>query len=113
MSSPEQVILTEFQVHLLNEKGIRHARELANNFSTLLAFIEKLVPDPASPDRAIAKQKLQEACFFAKRAMAERPENQKVEPSALTGERASHRYVPDSASERCAQCDLPRERHPA
>lgn len=78
-----------FQVHRLNEAGIAKATGLAAEFSDLLRYIERVsgastgsagTPYPPSlpggRDLAIARTKLQEAAFFAKRAMAMDPENQ-------------------------------------
>ncbi len=65
----------EFQVHLLNEAGIEKAKELGALFSMLLTDLEEFVP--AGRDRALVITKLQEASFFAKRAIASLPENQK------------------------------------
>ena len=64
----------EFQVHLLNDKGIAKARELGEEFSIFLDKLERLVP-PGRP-LSLVITKLQEASFFAKRGIAELPENQ-------------------------------------
>lgn len=66
----------EFQVHLLNEQGIEHAKQLGEAFSTLLEKIESIVP--AGRERALVVTKLQEASFFAKRGIACLAENQKA-----------------------------------
>lgn len=65
----------EFQVHLLNEKGIQAATELGEMFSVLLNQIDQLIPGN-SREKSLAITKLQEADFFAKRAVATLPENQ-------------------------------------
>ena len=65
----------EFQVHLLNDLGLSAATEVANAFSDLLDKVEAVVP--AGRERALVVTRLQEACFFAKRAVALEPENQK------------------------------------
>jgi hypothetical protein len=64
----------EFQVHRLNESGLRTAEAIGEAFSTCLEQIEQLVPP--GRERALVVTKLQEACFFAKRAIAVVPENQ-------------------------------------
>ncbi len=74
-------IRDEFAVHLLNEKGKAAAFEIAASFSQFLSHIEAECSDldsSASNTRelAIVRTKLQEAAFFAKRAIAVLPENQ-------------------------------------
>lgn len=63
-----------FKVHMLNELGKAKAYRIGQEFSTLLRTLEEICPD--GRDLAIVKTKLQEASFFAKRAMAVVPENQ-------------------------------------
>ncbi len=58
----------EFKVHKLNEDGLLKATYLADEFTTLLAKIEKLVP--SGYERKKVVEHLQEACFYAKRGMA-------------------------------------------
>lgn len=69
----------EFAVHMLNGEGIAKARKLAEVFDTHLDEVSKLCP----PGRefSIVKTKLEEACFFAKKAIAAHPSNQ-VEATA-------------------------------
>lgn len=64
----------EFKVHRLNEEGLKKADELASEFASLLDTVEHMIP--AGRERAIVVTKLQEACFFAKRGLALRPEYQ-------------------------------------
>lgn len=64
----------EFQVHKLNDTGIAKATQLGEAFSTCLEQIEALIP--TGRERALVVTKLQEASFFAKRAIAVLPENQ-------------------------------------
>lgn len=66
----------EFQVHLLNEVGLERANKIAEAFSNLLTTLET---DCGITGRegALVKTKLQEAAFWAKRAMAVNQENQK------------------------------------
>jgi len=72
----------EFDSHILNEAGIDKAKKIAAVFDALL---ESLCPSdvrcgpalcPPGRELSIAKTKLEEACFFAKKAMAIQPENQ-------------------------------------
>ncbi len=65
----------EFQVHLLNEQGIAKATELGEAFSALLTKLDTLIP--VGRERSLVVTKLQEASFFAKRAVAIEPSNQK------------------------------------
>jgi len=65
----------EFQVHVLNGVGIDKAREIADGFSAFLENLETVCGD-AGREMAIVRTKLEEACFFAKKAMASRPVNQ-------------------------------------
>jgi hypothetical protein len=80
----------EFEVHLLNDRGIDKAKRLAAYFDDLLCRIEEImdaevtseldsVRKAASHNRSmsIVRTKLEEASFFAKKAMAILPENQR------------------------------------
>lgn len=76
-------IRKEFQVHRLNERGMDRAHQLASHFSDLLNNIEALIPTENGPHQrelAIVRTKLEEACFFAKRALAMQAVNQLPEP---------------------------------
>lgn len=71
----------QFAVHRLNERGIARASAIGTSFTTLLAQLESLCQkDDGSPNTgrelAVCKTKLEEACFFAKKAMATQPGNQ-------------------------------------
>ena len=67
----------EFEVHMLNETGIEKAKRIATIFDTALTQLleEGLVP----PGRfqAIVRTNMETAAFYAKKAMAVVPENQK------------------------------------
>lgn len=92
MEKPDNLysIRDEFAVHMLNDNGKARAAAIAEAFSECLARIESLTArEPAAdlPERdkrtgnnarelAIVRTKLQEANFFAKRAIAVLPENQ-------------------------------------
>jgi hypothetical protein len=64
----------QFAVHMLNEEGKKKAQEIAQGFDDLLTRLESICPDGRSLD--IVKAKLEEACFFAKKAMAEQNTDQ-------------------------------------
>ena len=66
----------EFQVHILNEQGIKRAQSLATQFTRFLNTIEGLSGTDGR-EMAIVRTKLEEASFFAKKALASRAENQK------------------------------------
>jgi hypothetical protein len=68
-------IRDEFSVHILNGDGIAKANQIAQDFSELLSNLETTCGSDGR-EMAIVRTKLQEAAFFAKRAMAIRPENQ-------------------------------------
>lgn len=65
-----------FQVHLLNEDDLRRAQALAAAFSSFLDTLEELSGE-GGREMSIVRTKLEEASFFAKKAMASLPENQK------------------------------------
>lgn len=78
----------EFEVHKLNERGFGRAKRLAEVFdecldeaiTTLSPFSGKsmVTNGPVSPQMryvALVKTKMEEACFFAKKALAQLPEN--------------------------------------
>ena len=67
----------EFKVHRLNEDGMTEAQLLAEEFSTFLDGVEKIC-GAGGREMAIVRTKLQEASFFAKRALAEKPEYQEL-----------------------------------
>lgn len=72
-----------FKVHKLNENGLKKAAEIAEAFSEFHEKISSLalvkdVPCSTTSARclAILSTKLEEASFFAKKAMAQQPHNQ-------------------------------------
>lgn len=65
----------EFAVHLLNPEGVDKAIQLANVFSTALDLVEKLSGKDGR-EMAVVRTNMEIASFFAKKAMATRPENQ-------------------------------------
>lgn len=71
-----EVPRSEFSIHMLNEAGIAKAERIALAFTHCLDEVEDTVGGDGR-EMALVRTKLQEAAFFAKRAMAVRPENQK------------------------------------
>ena len=71
-----------FAVHLLNEVGKGNAQAIATYFDDLLSKLTAITPAlDRGREFSLCKTKLEEACFFAKKAMAINPENQiKTEP---------------------------------
>lgn len=65
----------EFTAHLLNDTGISKAKELATKFDELLEYLKTVCPE--GREFSIAKTKLEEASFFAKKSVACDPVNQK------------------------------------
>ncbi len=57
-----------FKVHKLNAAGIEKAKYIAEGFEELLQRLEALCP--VGRETSIARTKLEEACFYAKKAMA-------------------------------------------
>lgn len=68
------VINAEFRTHQLNEQGIEKAGAIGSAFDDLLEYLKKQIPEGRG--LAIVKTKLEEASFFAKKAMACDPINQ-------------------------------------
>lgn len=63
----------EFQVHMLNGDGKAKAGAIAETFNDCLNRLLEICP--AGRELAIVRTKLEEACFFAKKAMANDPQN--------------------------------------
>lgn len=72
-----QTTRNEFGVHILNEEGIAKAKDMAWKFSELLYWLEQPGMCVEGRELSIVKTKLEEACFFAKKAMATNLTNQK------------------------------------
>jgi hypothetical protein len=64
----------EFTVHMLNAAGKAKAAAIATAFDTCLDALLAVSPSP-SREMSIARTKLEEASFFAKKAMASDPAN--------------------------------------
>jgi len=62
-----------FRFHKLNTLGQERARRIAELFDSMTLELGILCPEGRS--FSIAKTKLEEACFFAKKAMASSPAN--------------------------------------
>lgn len=73
--TPPVEVRNEFQVHRLTEEALRLAQSLAVQFTICLNSVEALVGHDGR-EMAIVRTKLQEAAFYAKRALAVRKENQ-------------------------------------
>lgn len=65
----------EFTSHLLNADGFLKARAIGEGFDNLLTDLEASIGLDGR-EMAIVRTKLEEACFFAKKAMASKGENQ-------------------------------------
>lgn len=64
----------EFAVYNLTEKGLTAAAVIGVTFDDFLNDLEVLCGTDGR-HMALVRTKLEEACFFAKKAMAERPGN--------------------------------------
>jgi hypothetical protein len=64
-----------FAVHKLNEVGMPKAQAIAEAYDKCLAEVTELVGAAPSRELSIAKTKLEESCFYAKKAMANNPTN--------------------------------------
>lgn len=67
-----------FISHRLNEGGLKLARDIGDDFDALLLKLNALSALDGR-EGAIVKTKLEEACFFAKKAISIRHENQEHE----------------------------------
>jgi hypothetical protein len=65
----------EFKFHLLNEEGKEKATKLASLYNDLCDEVSDIIAQ-GSPELTIAIRKLEESCFYAKKAMAEQERNQ-------------------------------------
>lgn len=63
----------QFSVHMLNDYGKVHAKTIQELFDFTLNRLTEICS--SGRELAIVATKLEEACFFAKKAMAIRPEN--------------------------------------
>lgn len=65
----------EFEVHILNDEGKLRASVVATIFDTALTDLLEVIGTEGR-EVAIVRTKMEEACFFAKKAMAVRAEYQ-------------------------------------
>ena len=65
-----------FQTHKLNQRGFAAATDIAESFDRLLINLAVFGCDTGTREFAIVRSKLEEACFFAKKAMAQRSDMQ-------------------------------------
>jgi hypothetical protein len=68
----------EFAVHMLNQAGKEKAAAIADAFNWALEKLKMVCPENTR-EFSICKTKLEEACFFAKKAMASAPGNTDVQ----------------------------------
>jgi len=68
------MIREEFNVHMLNDQGKQKATRIAEIFSLALDQLEG-VCDKSGREMAIVRTHMQDASFYAKRAMAIQCEN--------------------------------------
>lgn len=66
----------EFTVHALNDEGLNAVGHIAATFDLLLDQLNQICPD-GGREIAIVRTKLEEACFFAKKAISCTPKYQK------------------------------------
>lgn len=78
----------EFSVHVLSDEGKQKARQIAEAFDLLLdTLTTPLTPNdptvlcPQGRELAIVRTKLEEACFFAKKAMCLAPNQINIDPT--------------------------------
>ncbi len=69
-------VRNEFAVHMLNAEGRERAQAIARDFDHLLGNLETVIGAGPSREMSIVRTKLEEACFFAKKAMASQAKNQ-------------------------------------
>lgn len=75
---PQGQVSPLFRFHKLNDQGILKALAIANVFDKCLQSLQTMCPE--SREFSITKTKLEEASFFAKKAMANSPDNQDRPP---------------------------------
>jgi len=61
----------EFKVHKLTDVGLENAKALAVHFDALLKNILEITGTDKSREISLVRTKLEEACFFAKKALAQ------------------------------------------
>ena len=76
-----------FKAHILTSEGLENAKKIAEDFDLLLNLLEADVGPGGINTRefCVAKTKLEEACFFAKKAIAVQSEFQVEEQTEGQG----------------------------
>ena len=64
----------EFETHKLNVRGVEMVNFLSEKFNDLLNEVQ-FVLSPEGREIEIVRQKLEEACFFARKGASKQPEN--------------------------------------
>lgn len=68
-----------FTVHKLNENGMKKAQVIAEKFDQLLRdILDARIELNAGREIALVRTHLEQACFYAKKAMAKQHENHEV-----------------------------------
>lgn len=67
----------EFEVHMLNEEGKKKAAAIADTFDQCLGELQDIC-GAGGREMYIVCDRLEEACFFAKKAMAKNLQNQQT-----------------------------------
>lgn len=70
-----------FQVYRLNEQGLDRAGRIAEAFDGLLSILYGMCP-VNTREFSLVKTKLEEACFFAKKSIANLVDNQQPDTKA-------------------------------
>lgn len=65
----------EFSSHILSVPGGQKVRDVREAFDALLTRLDDVIPKP-SREMSLARTKLEEACFFAVKAVASNIANQ-------------------------------------
>ncbi len=73
----------EFANHVLNDHGVARSGDITHAFDTLLNTLLHINPD-ASREMSLVRTKLEEASFYARKALALNPVHQKVGNSSTT-----------------------------
>jgi hypothetical protein len=91
----------EFKVHRLNGEGLAQADHLAEVFGTALGMVQMILKRVPSREYSLVVTKMQEASYWAKRAMAMQPGNQvgsNPHRMVLNGDGTDHTH--------CANCGI-------
>lgn len=72
-----------FETYILNERGIEKAEGISLAYNELLDRVSKIIPE--GREFSLVRTKLEESCFWAKRAMATQTQNQAIGKSTSAG----------------------------